>query len=170
MDSAQLKSRLRRRSLFAKRIQIATPPQSDFTSKPHLQRVKDGMKWELYVSGNFDGQSVTDFLLMEGYASDDESVGEWTYYSTETSEPAITATWNFEDDGFNFNLMIQADEEKIVFTLKRENEENWIEVSGGSSDVLVYWNEDTGFGFFEEGGDRSCFSRDNGYENIECPA
>jgi|GEM_PF-3245902 len=133
--------------------------------------VSDGTKWELYISGNVDGEDVTDFLMLEGTISDDERVGEWKFYETVSSEPSIHVTWNIEDDNKHFNLTLQGDEgdEPIVITLRQEQNDNWVEFKEGKT-IVVYWNVETGLGYFEDDGVRTCFSREENYQDVECAA
>lgn len=149
---------------------LAKSAGSTMTMTMIAEPVSGGTKWSLYVSGNFNGEAVTDFLFLEGYISDDETVGEWKLYSAEFSEPALTASWELGADEFSFTTELLDGDEVIKITFEGEQDENWIEFSDSTEHIRIYWNDATGLGYIENGDERNCFSRDSNYENVPCAA
>lgn len=150
----------------------------EFSMTLTMSEAPNGYHWEIRVSGDAfeDGETYENFLLMDGFESSDQTTGEWNLYQPESGSYPIASyeyqaqsenqyelwfsIWNFEDDASG---QLEAE-----FHYERNDYEHWLnfdyyELEQASN---VYWNEQTGTGYYEQDGERHCW--DETYQNAEC--
>lgn len=141
----------------------------------------DATSWSLFWSFN-DGQgnSVENYNLMNGTVQNDGLSGDWTWNSldpeTNTPIPVLTSSWIadgesehtvdvevFGEDSGNVESTINFDQSGNDFMMVVNN-------AGTSSDIEIYWNPETGFGYIDEGtNERLCWdSSSTTIEDVDC--
>jgi len=145
----------------------------EFSIRITAEELMDGVEWNLYMSGDFEGESVSEFLYLSGFASNDEQNGNWRFFSPEDSNtPVVEYQWDIESESVSEFSSIFNDPESDMqgrIDYNQEAPENFLEYSGFDEnvDAIVYWNSDTGEGYVDRANqDRRCW--DETFEETEC--
>jgi hypothetical protein len=137
--------------------------------------VSAGYRWEYYISyDDGQGNSIDNYLLMEGTTTQDGSEGDWTFNAidpeTDQERKAITSTWEvISDTESNMTVEYFDESGNAVVTSMYEMDEpvHTLEyIFPNSDNITVYWNTDTQTGYIERGTDRNCW--DSNFENVSC--
>lgn len=127
-------------------------------------------EWNIFFSGTIDEyEDLDEFRFANGVIGNDGLTGTWTYYSPENQQsPVYTYEWIAESETEYQINSTYSFEEEAELTYQKENDENLLEFNGFDNESLyvVYWNSDTGEGYFEDGGERNCW--DQNYQNVDC--
>lgn len=152
-----------------------TAPDGDeeFSIRTTAEELSGGVEWNVYLSGLFDGESVTEFLYLTGFISNDRQSGEWKYFTPgTTNQPVLEYQWETIDENrATFSMIFTDPEEGIQSSVEYERNgvENTLQYSGFDTDgnVLVYWDSSTGTGYIDrEGEDRRCW--DESFAETAC--
>ncbi|CAN5235805.1 hypothetical protein BH23BAC3_BH23BAC3_07220 [soil metagenome] len=134
------------------------------TIKTTAEEVPAGTEWNLYLSGNFEGETIDEFKYLTGIISSDGNSGTWEYFIPgETGQPYVVYEWQtISDTQFNFSSIISFPDEDGEFRIdyERDGDNNYLEYSGFDfeQDVFVFWNSSTGAGYIDRSGqDRQCW-------------
>lgn len=145
----------------------------EFSIRTTAEELSGGIEWNVYLSGSFDGESVSEFQYLTGFISNDRQSGEWKYFAPETTnQPVLEYQWETIDDNqATFSMIFTDPEEGIQSSVEYERNgvENTLEYSGFNTDgnVLVYWDSSTGTGFIDrEGEERRCW--DTSFAETTC--
>lgn len=141
--------------------------------KTQSREVSGRYEWQVYISGSaFDEEGLDEFLFLDGYTTLDESNGEWNMYLPDESGVS-TAYFNYEwnitsETEYELNSIIYLDDEdEYTINYERNGAENLMNYNGfDDSDIIIFWNTDTGMGWLEEDGDRQCW--DQSYQQTAC--
>lgn len=144
----------------------------EFSITTTAEEFSGGVEWTVFVSGNIDGESVTDFPFIQGFYSNDNKIGNWQYFSPDNpSQPFLEYEWETIDEqnynfSTNFNDLDNGIQSSISYV--REGVDNTLEFTGfdASVDVIVYWNLDSETGYIERDGERRCW--DDSFEEVAC--
>lgn len=145
--------------------------QNELTIRVDATPAGGGVEWDVYITGAFDGEPVNNYRFASGFTSSDGNSGEWNYYLPGSGSSAVyTYEWEvISDDEFHSIATIQGDAGAGIqgtVEYNKNGPEHWLEYSAaGESSANVYWNDETGSGWVEQGGNRSCFSN---FENTVC--
>lgn len=150
-----------------------TAPDGSLTIRNTSEEVAGGVEWNLYISGNWDGEeSLNDFNILSGFVSDDGMSGSWTFHNPGFPNASYWEyTWEKSSDTeFTFSSSINDPEEDTSFGVnyKRDGDVNTLNYSGfdAMDDIQIYWNGSTGEGYIDENGDRRCW--DDSYQETAC--
>lgn len=132
-----------------------------------------GVVWNLHITGALDDQVVSEFLMIEGFVTEDEKEGYWNFYSPEVEDqPLMKSEWKIESDtkwAYTITFVDDEDDGLDKIELLRDGPENWISFSDTFDSIEVYWNDETGYGWYASSEDgKTCFDRNNDYKNTAC--
>lgn len=136
------------------------------------EELSNGVQWTVRLTGNFEGETVTDFPFISGFYSNDNQTGNWQYFSPEDpDQPVLEYAWNNGDqENSSFNAIITDLESGLQSTIEysREGDENTLEFDGFETnlDVVVFWNLSSGTGYIEREGERRCWNES--FEEVAC--
>jgi len=126
--------------------------------------ISGGTEWALYLSGNFEGETIEEFPYLKGFISNDGNSGNWEYFLPENpGQPYLVYEWQKSSDTqYTFSTIINFPEEDGEFRIdyERDGDENYLEYSGYdfNQDVSIFWNSSTGTGYLDRPGeDRQCW-------------
>lgn len=126
--------------------------------------VSDGVNWEVVLDGELsEGETVQDFLFLEGFTSNDESTGEWNGYDPENPDsPAYIYTWDIESEN-DYELNLDAFEQEVTIAsinyVRSGVENDMSYMAEGQTSAEIYWNEETDSGWIDpEEGERMCYT------------
>lgn len=136
----------------------------EFTIRTTAEELSGGVEWNVYISGSFDGESVSEFKYLTGFISDDRQSGEWKYFTPETTnQPVLEYQWEtIDEDQVTFSMIFTDPDEGIQSSVEYERNgvDNALEFIGFDSDgnIQVYWDSSTGTGYIDrDGEDRRCW-------------
>jgi len=138
----------------------------------------DFVDWQMLWS--FDdgqGNSYTDYRLVEGSIAKDGTSGSWTFNSLNPDsgeeEPVFVSTWSTSGDD---NLEIQSefyDGGSLISTFNYSKNDNEFMVSvsevEAQNDIIVFWDDSAMTGYLQTESDsstRKCW--DSNYEDVTC--
>lgn len=136
----------------------------DVSVRTTAEQLQNGYQWNINISGSFNGESITEFLFLSGFISDDGNTGNWQYFSPGQGEqPILEYLWEVTDEAkYSFSSVIAGssseDQQRIDYV--RDGADNTLSYTGLTSggDLEIYWNSDTGTGYIDrEGEDRRCW-------------
>ncbi|MEX0646252.1 MAG: hypothetical protein WEA56_00395 [Balneolaceae bacterium] len=143
------------------------------TIKTTARETSSAYEWKVYLSGTFDGEEdLEEFLFIDGYTSLDGNSGEWNYYIPDQgSSPSLHYEWNITSEtAYESNSTIRSDDgEEFNVDYQVDGAENWLEMSSPETEgdiVYLYWNTESGTGYFEQNGERQCW--DQNYQQTSC--
>ena len=139
------------------------------------EETNEGYEWALYMS--FDdgqGNSIEDYLAMEGTTAQDGSEGDWTFNAlnpeTNQEQKALTSSWEIiSDTEKNMTVELFNDSGDVIITsMYEENEpDHTLEyILSDADNVTVYWNTNTETGYIIRGGTKKCW--DSSFQNVPC--
>lgn len=128
-------------------------------------------EWNIYFSGTFEEyEDLDEFRFANGVIEEGGASGTWSYFSPENQQaPIYTYEWIADSETeYQLTSTYSYEGEEAEFYYQKENEENTLEFTGFENESLyfVFWNSDTGEGYFDDGSERNCW--DENYQNIEC--
>lgn len=144
------------------------------------KKTDEQTNWELLESFTVPNLVVENRKRFSGYVNNDSTMGEWVFfdYYTEAdySEPKMQINWTHLDNS-NFTLDVSVTDFDFFlingfvyskFTMMKNSPENRVLLTRyDSQEYEVYWNEDTGTGYYKEGGKpKVCWDED--YLNTPC--
>lgn len=138
-----------------------------FTILTIAREVSNGTEWEIWLSGNFDGEVVEEYLFLSGFNSHDGMSGNWSFYFDEEDTSAtLTYEWNITSET-EYVLSAYSDYMEFSMVYERSGADNTLEITyDNAEDVLIYWNADTGTGYIVENGVQTCW--DSSYQETSC--
>lgn len=145
----------------------------DVSVETTAEELENGYQWNIFVSGTFNGETVTEFSFLSGFISDDGNTGNWQYFSPDDDQqPILEYQWDkVSETEASFSTIFSgtsaSDQQRIDYV--RDDANNTLEYTGFTSipDVVVYWNSDNGSGYIDrEGEDRRCWNES--FEEVAC--
>ncbi len=136
------------------------------------EEVSNGYQWTVRMTGNYEGETVTDFPFISGFYSNDGQSGNWQYFSPEDpNQPVLEYTWDNDDqNNGSFSTIITDLDTGMETTIEyiREGNENTLVFDGfdTSLDGIVFWDLDSGTGYIEREGERRCW--DESFAETSC--
>lgn len=137
------------------------------------EELDNGIEWNLYISGQFEDGSVSEFRYMSGFVSNDRTSGSWQFFSPEDpGQPILEYEWNAVSDdesAFSTTFTNPEDGTESRVDYNRNGNENLLEYTGfgTGSDLTIFWDGSTGSGYIDqEGEDRQCW--DESYAEVAC--
>lgn len=134
------------------------------TIKTTAEETTGGTEWNLYLTGNFEGETINDFKYLTGIISNDDDSGSWEYFMPgESNQPFLAYEWQtFSDSQFTFSTIIDYPDEddELRIDYEKNGDDNFLNYSGFDfdQDVSVFWNSSTGTGYIDRPGeDRQCW-------------
>lgn len=145
-----------------------------------LKAEDDGVRvfWEMLWSYEGEGQSFTDYKVLEGQVAHDGTSGSWTFNSLnpETQEvlPVLVTNWTRagEEEVEIVTDFYNAEGRKTdTYTFYRNSNEFHVvyESSNQENNITVFWDTEAETGYYELGsdsGERYCW--DSNFENVNC--
>lgn len=152
--------------------EITPPPGQvgglDLTVTVYATPTSDGVEWEIIYDGELsEEETVSDFRILTGFTSNDEQTGEWNYYDPENpNTAALTYTWDIESED-NFELNVTTTDEFEIGSINyiKNGAENNMTFDDSGNVTMVYWNEDTDSGYYEDSEGRLCYTD---FVNSDC--
>jgi hypothetical protein len=136
----------------------------DVSVRTTAEQLQGGYQWNVYISGSYNGEAVSEFQFLSGFMSENGDTGNWEYFAPGGSDqPILEYQWEKIDEtqssfssifsGINGNEL-----QRINFI--RDGSDNTLEYNGFTNlfDVEIYWNSENGSGYIDrEGSDRRCW-------------
>ena len=118
-------------------------------------------EWEMLISAETPDAIFSNYKFLDGSVSNTDNSGEWNFYEFDgqSTAPVLTYTWEIvSDDEMDF-LITFGDFDYSTMSYERASPDNTIQLSDGASDqTTIYWNTDTGTGYYEQSGEgRICW-------------
>lgn len=143
------------------------------TIRTTAEELSNGVEWNMYISGDFEDENVDEFRYMTGFTADDQSSGNWQYFSPDFPDrPVVEYQWTSEsDDQTTFSTIFyepENDEESRIDYIK-DGVDNTLDYTGfdTDTDVQIYWNSSDGTGYIDRAGeDRQCW--DDSFAEVSC--
>lgn len=105
--------------------------------------------WKFIMNGTHDGQTVTDFVFMEGVSTEDGMSGSWKIYSPDQTEPLMEMSLKTNADGskeISYSLYGKSDTSTLSFTYvlksNADGSGSYVLTTGGQKAYEVTWNAD----------------------------
>lgn len=137
------------------------------------EELSDGTEWNLYLSGNMEGETVDEFRYMSGFTANDQSSGNWQYFTPDyPNQPIVEYQWSASSESeatFSSIFVDPEQEQESRIDYERNGDENTLEYSGFDTDVdvLIFWNSSDGTGFIQRTGeDQQCW--DESFAEVAC--
>jgi len=136
----------------------------DVSIRTVAEQLQNGYQWDIYVSGSFNGETVSEFSFLSGFIAEDGSSGNWQYFSPGDSEqPILEYLWEVTDENQSsfstiFGGSSSEDQQRIDYV--RDGADNTLNYIGffSGGDLVIYWNSETGTGYIDrEGEERRCW-------------
>lgn len=132
------------------------------------------MYWSMTWSYSGSEQDIDDYTMVEGTIALDESSGSWKFNSidAETGEhyTVMETTWQMDSETAGQMETVMYDEGTPTGTYLYEwdGAEHTMTFTSQSSDetIVVFWNEDTGTGYYQDGSEQKCWNAD--FEEVAC--
>lgn len=137
------------------------------TVRTIAREVSNGTEWEIWISGDFDGEEVEEYLFMSGFNSHDGMSGNWSFYFEEDDTSAsLTYEWDITSET-EYELSAYSDYLEYSMVYERSGADNTLEITYDAADnVLIYWNSDTGTGYIIENGVQTCWN--SSFQETSC--
>lgn len=145
----------------------------DVSVRTIAEQLQEGYQWNVYISGSFTGESVTEFLFLSGFVSESGDSGNWRYFTPNNDgQPILEYQWDVASETQSTFSVIFLDsgadnEQRIDY--ERNGVDNTLEYTGFSSfsDLVVYWNSENKSGYIDrEGEARQCW--DESFAETAC--
>lgn len=146
---------------------ISPPPGQvdglELTVTVYATSTSNGANWEIIYDGELsDGETVSDFKILDGFTASDNSTGEWNYYDPASpNNAALTYTWDIESDT-EFQLHVEAVASEFgiaAIDYSRSGDENTVTINDGEEVTMAYWDEGNDSGWVElPGQERQCYT------------
>lgn len=145
----------------------------DISVRTTSEQLQNGYQWNLYVSGLFNDETVTEFQFLSGFVSDNGDSGNWQYFSPNSSEqPIMEYQWEvISETESSFTTIFRnsdgSDEQRIIY--ERNGVDNTLEYIGFANydDLVVYWNSESKTGYIDRAGeDKRCW--DASFKETAC--
>lgn len=147
--------------------------EGSFSMKLTSEDVPEGYKWAMYWSFDDGETSVEDYKIMEGTVAEDGSEGNWTFntLNTDTNQEqvAYTSDWTVTSETESEMTVKWYDSGTVSFTANYKKDEpnhTMTYTYPNEPDITLYWNTETNEGFFEQGGEKSCW--DENFQDVTC--
>lgn len=132
--------------------------------------------WDMSWTYN-DGETVyEDYTILEGSIATDYQDGEWTandlYPETNVEVPALVTEWEFiSDTEESMTVELREDgQTETVITYSKNGVAYLMTIDSSGKDLVeIGWNEDTGTGYYQQGGAANRMCWDSDYVNVACP-
>ncbi len=96
--------------------------EGDLTIRLVYNEGEDQISWQVYLTGTFEGYTVTNWLGAEAQQSKDGSTGHLIIYDPSTTNIAAEWDWNVESDGtYSFVFVGYESSQKIDITVNPDN-------------------------------------------------
>lgn len=128
------------------------------------------------MTWDYDGSdsSFEDYTMVEGTVAHDGLSGSWRFNTLDeqTGEhwPLLETTWNWQSEtrGEIKTEFYEEGDLQATYTFVQDGPEHTLTMVSESedNDIVIYWNEDTGNGYFQEGEEQKCW--DETFEEVEC--
>lgn len=127
--------------------------------------------WAMYISASSQEATFDDYKFMDGFVKNASNAGEWNFYSyeEESDDPIMSYTWDIVSDT-NATFTVTFDESSFSsLTYVKAIPDNTITLTNGdSSNTVIYWNSETGTGYYELSNQGKVCWDENG-DNVDCP-
>jgi len=145
----------------------------DVSVRTTAEQLQGGFQWNVYISGSFNNEVVSEFQFLSGFISENGDTGNWQYFTPNGSDqPILEYQWETIDETQSSFSSIFSDlngEELQRIDYVRNGADNSLEYSGfgAINAVTVYWNSENGTGYIDrEGEDRRCW--DESFAEAAC--
>lgn len=144
-----------------------------FSIRTTGEELDNGIEWSIYISGEFEDGSVSDFRYMSGFVSNDRSSGTWQFFSPEDpDQPMLEYQWAVISDNETtfstiYNNLEDGSESRVDYN--RTENENTLEYTGfgADSDVIIFWDSSAETGYIDQDGeDHRCW--DESFAEVAC--
>ncbi|MEX0845822.1 MAG: hypothetical protein WD022_11095 [Balneolaceae bacterium] len=139
-----------------------------------MEQFENESHWSMTWSYSGNGQEVENYTVVEGTLANDNSYGSWKFndLDQETGEhyPIMETSWErisdteseiitdiYEEGDSVANYRYEQDGVEHTITMNTQNEDN---------NIIIYWNEETGNGYYQEGSEQRCWDAD--FQETEC--
>jgi hypothetical protein len=144
----------------------------DVSVRTTAEELQNGYQWDVFVSGSFNGETVSEFSFLSGFISQDGSSGNWQYFSPgDGNQPILEYQWEVIDESnSSFSTIFSGgsdDSQRIDYV--QDGVDSTLEYTGFETfpNVVIYWNSEDGSGYIDqEGEDRRCW--DESFAETAC--
>lgn len=135
----------------------------------------NAMLWNMFwTADDGEGTSIEDFRIMEGNIQNDGSKGEWVFNGLNDSNEEWTAyisnwrTISDSEETITLELFEEGGSTALTLTYEKDEPEYYMTFNNPDEqeDVTVYWNTDSGTGYYEQGDSRQCWGEN--FEDVTC--